>query len=59
MDWEGLREMWPLVWPVVRQMLIALLVTILSLLGYDTVVPSRFVRKKEGDLGFRKRIGRF
>ena len=41
MDW---KEIWPFVWPVVRQGLIALLVSLLALLGYDKVVPSRYSR---------------
>ena len=40
-DWG---RVWELVWPVVRQGLIALLVALLSLLGYDRYVPSRMGR---------------
>ena len=48
MDWEVI---WEFAWPVLRQALIALLVTVLGLLGYDKVVPSRSSRgrSKEGE----------
>ena len=41
LDWSAI---WVLVWPIVRQGLIALLVSILALLGYDKAVPSRYSR---------------
>ena len=40
-DWNAVLRF---VWPIVREGLVALLVAILALLGYDKVVPSRFVR---------------
>ena len=47
-DWSAV---WPFVWPIIRQGLIALLVTILGLLGYDKIVPSRYARgsSKKGE----------
>ena len=42
MDW---LLMWEFLWPVLREGLIALLVSLLALLGYDKVVPSRFKRR--------------
>lgn len=41
-DW-GL--VWQFLWPVAREALIALLMALLALLGYDHVVPSRYERK--------------
>jgi hypothetical protein len=40
-DW-GL--VWEFLWPILRQGLIALLMALLAVLGYDKVVPSRFER---------------
>ena len=40
-DWA---LVWEFLWPILRQGLIALLMAILALLGYDKVVPSRFER---------------
>jgi len=40
-DWE---VVWRFVWPILRQGLIALLMALLTLLGYDQVIPSRFER---------------
>jgi hypothetical protein len=40
-DWETI---WPIVWPILREALVAALVAILALLGYDQVLPSRYVR---------------
>jgi len=37
-------ELWRLVWPILRQAVIALLITLLGLLSYDKYVPSRFAR---------------
>ena len=41
LDWEMI---WAFLWPMLREGLIALLVAVLALLGYDKVVPSRFKR---------------
>ena len=41
MDWG---KFWEIAWPIVRQGLIALLISLLGLLGYDRLVPSRSVR---------------
>jgi hypothetical protein len=41
LDWE---LVWRFVWPILRQGLIALLMALLTLLGYDKYVPSRFAR---------------
>ena len=38
-------EVWAFVWPILRQGLVALLVSVLALLGYDKVVPSRYARR--------------
>jgi len=43
-DW---KVVWEIAWPILKQLLIAVLVTLLGLLGYDQFVPSRFVRRKE------------
>ena len=43
MDWEAV---WEFFWPVLKQGLIALLVSLLALLGYDSVIPSRYTRAK-------------
>jgi len=43
-DWGAI---WVVVWPILKQGLIALLVAILSLLGYDAYVPSRYVRRDQ------------
>lgn len=41
MDWG---EFWRAAWPVLREMLIAGLVALLALLGYDQLIPSRYKR---------------
>jgi hypothetical protein len=38
-------EVWAFVWPILRQGLVALLVSILALLEYDKIVPSRYARR--------------
>jgi len=43
-DWAAV---WAFVWPILKQGLIAGLVALLGLLGYDKYVPSRFVRREE------------
>lgn len=48
MDWE---VVWEIAWPIVRQGLIALLISLLGLLGYDKYVPSRSVRKGRSEGG--------
>ena len=40
-DWGAV---WAFVWPILKQALIAALVAILGLLGYDKYVPSRYER---------------
>jgi hypothetical protein len=40
-DWGAV---WQFVAPIVREAVIALLMAVLALLGYDKVVPSRFAR---------------
>jgi hypothetical protein len=41
LDWE---LVWAFLWPILRQGLIALLMALLTMLGYDKFVPSRFER---------------
>jgi len=43
-DWE---VVWEFVWPVLKQGVIALLISLLALLGYDKVIPSRYARGKK------------
>lgn len=38
-------EVWAFLWPILKQGLIAALVSVLGLLGYDRIVPSRFARR--------------
>ena len=38
-------EVWAFVWPILKQGLVALLVSILALLEYDKNVPSRYARR--------------
>ncbi len=38
-------EVWAFLWPILKQGLIALLVSVLAMLGYDKVVPSRYARR--------------
>ena len=45
-EWEVI---WRFVFPILKEGLIALLVAILALLGYDKLVPSRYVRLKGGE----------
>ena len=48
-DWKAV---WEFMWPIVKQGLIALLMAILTLLGYDKYIPSRSVRgPKSGKKG--------
>jgi hypothetical protein len=42
MNWE---ELWSVIWPILKETLIAALIAILALLGYDKYVPSRHWRK--------------
>ena len=48
MDWA---RIWEFMWPIVREGLIALLISLLALLGYDKKVPSRYARfgRETGD----------
>ena len=49
-DWP---RVWQAVWPILREGLIAGLIAILALLGYDGLVPSRYYRdvSKKGEAG--------
>jgi hypothetical protein len=49
-DWARL---WSLLWPILREGLVAALIAILALLGYDGLVPSRYYRDvaKTGEAG--------
>lgn len=49
-DWGAV---WEFAWPILKQGLIALLIAVLSLLGYDKYVPSRYSRRPKS----RKRGG--
>jgi len=40
-DWNAV---WAFVWPILKEGIIAFLVALLALLGYDKLVPSRYVR---------------
>ena len=51
MDKVNWSEVWRVLWPILKQGLIAALIAILSLLGYDKYVPSRYVRKPKSDKG--------
>jgi len=42
-------ELWKFAWPILRQGLIALLLALLTLLGYDKYVPSRLTRSGDFD----------
>jgi hypothetical protein len=42
-DWPAV---WEFVWPILKEGLIALLIAVLALLGYDKYVPSRYVRRE-------------
>jgi hypothetical protein len=42
-DWPAI---WELVWPILKEGLIALLIAVLALLGYDKYIPSRYVRRE-------------
>lgn len=55
MDWSSV---WEFAWPILKEALIALLMAVLALLGYDHVVPSRYGRKEPAQdvEGLRKRI---
>lgn len=52
MDKINWPAVWEVLWPILKQGLIALLVALLAILGYDQKVPSRYVReqKKDGDV---------
>jgi hypothetical protein len=43
-DWS---EVWRLAWPILKEMLVALLMALLTLLGYDRYVPSRLARRSD------------
>jgi hypothetical protein len=43
-DWG---VVWRFVWPILKEMLVAFLIALLALLGYDKYVPSRFVRRAD------------
>lgn len=49
-DWNAV---WAFVWPILKEGIIALLIAVLALLGYDKYVPSRYTRsvlaEKRGD----------
>ena len=38
-------EVWAFLWPILKQGLVALLVSVLALLEYDKIVPSRYARR--------------
>ena len=40
-------EIWRLAWPILKEMLVALLMALLALLGYDKYVPSRLARRSD------------
>lgn len=44
-DWHAV---WEFLWPILKEGLIALLMALLTLLGYDKLVPSRYVRRNGG-----------
>ena len=50
-DW---RAVWEFLWPILKEGLIALLMALLALLGYDKFVPSRYVR----DMALRTEQGK-
>jgi hypothetical protein len=37
---------WEFMWPILKEGLIALLIAILALLGYDKYIPSRYMRRE-------------
>jgi len=41
-DWA---TVWAFLWPILKQGIVALLVSILALLEYDKLVPSRYARR--------------
>lgn len=43
-DWS---EVWRFAWPILKEMLVALLMALLTLLGYDRLVPSRLARRSD------------
>ncbi|HOU23937.1 MAG TPA: hypothetical protein PLN42_06775, partial [Anaerolineae bacterium] len=43
-DWS---EVWRFAWPILKEMLVALLMALLALLGYDKYVPSRLARRSD------------
>lgn len=45
---------WTFVWPILKQGLIALLVAVLALLGYDEWVPSRYGRRGSDEGGVKR-----
>ncbi len=44
---EGINwpAVWEFVWPILKEGIIALLIAVLALLGYDKYVPSRYTRE--------------
>ena len=42
-DWKAV---WEFLWPILKEGLIAFLVALLALLGYDKFVPSRYLRSE-------------
>jgi hypothetical protein len=40
-DWGAV---WEFMWPILREGIIAFLIALLALLGYDQVIPSRYMR---------------
>lgn len=43
-DWNAI---WRFAWPILKEMLVALLMALLALLGYDKYVPSRLARRPD------------
>ncbi len=43
-DWS---EVWRFAWPILKELLVALLLALLALLGYDKYVPSRLARRSD------------
>ena len=49
MDKINWQQVWEFLWPILREGLIAFLMALLALLGYDKAIPSRFVRRSKED----------
>jgi len=50
-DWNAV---WQFVWPILKEGMIALLIALLALLGYDKYVPSRYTRGVLEEKGGKK-----